>query len=315
MQDLGHCHSAIVQSGPTITSLQDLQTLTVLSLLKRSAPGRSFCEAGTAHDTFHTCENNKDDKHDAFHTCKDDKDDKHSAFHTYGNVKNSKTAAAIEIESATHSSLNQAQSTAMCNILMSGTWDSKTQALLEPFVKGLSTSLVARVLNCLTNVDTVKRFFHWAGQQDSYKHNTYVYNALLMKLGLAKDFIAMWELLDEMRREGCAATNSTFSIIIQYYGKAGLLEECWRTINKATSFGVKPDAHMYTALLGVLFDAGKVDKAKQLLGRMIHYNTVLDMRSWSTVIHGLCKNRKLQDAQMQDVNQIRSRITLYLVGS
>ena len=65
--------------------------------------------------------------------------------------------------------------------------------------------------------------------------------------------------IDEMRREGCVITNTTFSTIIQSYGKAGFLEECWRTVEKATKFGVKPDVYIYTTLLGVLFSVRKIE--------------------------------------------------------
>lgn len=119
-----------------------------------------------------------------------------------------------------------------------------------------------------------------------------------MKLGIAKQFTAIWEHLDEMQRLSCSANGTTFSIIIKYYGKAGFLEEAWATIDKARKFNCKPDIHMYTTLVMVLFEAKKVKKANQLVCSLKQNGFVLDTHLKSIIIRGLCKNGKLKEAQM-----------------
>lgn len=241
-----------------------LTTLSVLVPMNR----RSFCELTTLNDVATMEENDKD-----------------------------KDGASNESESDPTSSV-ESQSYRICNVLLSGTYDSKTIALLEPFAKGLSPRLVARVVNRLSNLEVAKRFFLWAGEQDGYRHNTFVYNALLLKLGVQKQFTAIWELVDDMQRASCAVNSTTFTIIIKYYGKAGMLEEAWNTVNRAERFNCRPDTQMYTALINILFEAGKVNKAESLLSQLFNRGFVIDTRLWSTVIHGLCKNRQLCKAQM-----------------
>eukprot|EP00250_Pteridium_aquilinum_P008345 c17869_g1_i1 orf=130-2601(+) len=303
MQGSAALHTATtLQKGSALLSRRQLQIPTGISLLRRRATERWFCQAVMSHDTFLTNESIEDTEHKSYPSGLE-KNELQEALSRYGNEA---TSATLETESGSHDSLMEVQSLKICNILNGGGWDSKIQECLQPFVKGLCTGLVARVLNRVIDVEAAKSFFNWVAEQDGYKHSIYVYNALLMKLGLAKDFVAVWRLLDEMQREDCAPNNTTFAIIIQYYGKAGLIDQCWQTFTKAERFGVKPDAHIYTTLMRVLFDAGKLSKAKQLLGKMMECNPKLDIHTWSTVIHGLCKNKKMADAQTF-MNQMLSK--------
>ncbi|KAI5063587.1 hypothetical protein GOP47_0022134 [Adiantum capillus-veneris] len=270
-------------------STQKLRTSAATSMSKRKTRDRLLCTAVVSHDvegTSVTSENMEEIDFKSFFPA------------AIGNNGGGGASHGSDFSAGADDSLVEAQSKLICTILDDGVCDCDMRHRLGPFVKILSPALVARVLNRVASVETAQSFFKWVAQQEGYKHDGFVYNALMLKLGQAKNFTAIEELVDKMQAEDCAAlTSSTFSIIIKSYGKARLLEHCWRTLAKAELLGVKVDARMYTTLLWVLFNAGKVLKANQLVHRMEDSKVEFDLHTYFTIIQGLCKNKMLADAQ------------------
>ncbi|MCO5561982.1 hypothetical protein L7F22_015608 [Adiantum nelumboides] len=284
-------HALYTQILPN-ESTHKLRTSTATSVLKRKARDRLLCTTAiVSKDVEGSSVSDEIMEEIDFKSFFPAVPIKWNAVRRHGNNPSAETTAEA------HDFLVEAQSKVIRNVLDDGVWDVSMQRCLGPFVKILTPALVARVLNQLASTKTAQAFFNWVAEQEGYKHDGFVYNALMLKLGQAQNFTAIEELVNKMQMEEGTLTSTTFAIIIKSYGKAGLLEHCWRKFAEADLLGVKPDARMYTSLLWVLFNAGKVSKAKQLVYRMEDRKVEFDLHTWFTIIQGLCKNKMLADAQ------------------
>ncbi|MCO5587442.1 hypothetical protein L7F22_041391 [Adiantum nelumboides] len=284
-------HALYTQILPN-ESTHKLRTSTATSILKRKARDRLLCTTATVSHDVEGCSVSDDIMEEIdFKSFFPAVPTKWNAVWRHGNDPSAET------KTEAHYSLVEAQSKVIRNVLNDGVWDVSMQRRLGPFLKILTPALVARVLNQLASTETAQSFFNWVAEQEGYRHDGFVYNALMLKLGQAQNFTAMEELVNKMQMEEGTLTSTTFAIIIKSYGKAGLLGDCWRKFAKAELLGVKPDARMYTSLLWVLFNAKKVSKANRLVYRMEDRKVEFDLHTWFTIIQGLCKNKFLADAQ------------------
>lgn len=184
----------------------------------------------------------------------------------------------------------------ICNLLDSKGWEAFTEAFLEEhYSMHLSHFNVARVILRQRSVALATSFFQWACKQIG--HEVCSYHAYLMKLGEVKHFDEMWELLNEMRDNGCQVTRTTFCIMIKAYGAARMPSMAVDVLRRVHEYNVTVDTHVYTTLLNVFFLSNLVGEARLCFSRMLEDDLNLDTYAFSTLIRGFGLSWHIRDAQ------------------
>lgn len=103
--------------------------------------------------------------------------------------------------------------------------------------------------------------FDWMRAQPDYVPNVIHYNVVLRTLGRAQRWDELRLCWIEMARDGILPTNNTYSMLIDVYGKAGLVNESLLWIKHMRVRGIFPDEVTMNTVVKVLKDAGEFDRA------------------------------------------------------
>lgn len=109
--------------------------------------------------------------------------------------------------------------------------------------------------------ERVVRVFDWIKSQDDYVYNVIHYNVVLRALGRAQKWDELRLCWTEMAKNGILPTNNTYGMLVDVYGKAGLVKESLLWIKHMKVRGFFPDEVTMNTVVRVLKDAGEYDKA------------------------------------------------------
>ena len=109
--------------------------------------------------------------------------------------------------------------------------------------------------------ERVLRVFEWIKSQEDYVPNVIHYNVVLRVLGRAQKWDELRLCWIEMAKNGVLPTNNTYGMLVDVYGKAGLVKEALLWIKHMKLRGVFPDEVTMNTVVRVLKDAGEFDWA------------------------------------------------------
>ncbi|KAG8364662.1 hypothetical protein BUALT_Bualt18G0021600 [Buddleja alternifolia] len=107
----------------------------------------------------------------------------------------------------------------------------------------------------------VLRVFEWFKSQTDYVPNVIHYNVVLRALGRAQKWDELRLCWIEMAKKGVLPTNNTYGMLVDVYGKAGLVKEALLWIKHMKSRGIFPDEVTMSTVVKVLKDAKEYDRA------------------------------------------------------
>lgn len=109
--------------------------------------------------------------------------------------------------------------------------------------------------------ERVIRVFEWMKSQKEYVPNVIHYNVVLRALGRAQKWDELRLSWIELAKTGVLPTNNTYSMLIDVYGKAGLVKEALLWIKHMKLRGMFPDEVTMSTVVKVLKDVGEFDRA------------------------------------------------------
>ncbi|XP_057955551.1 pentatricopeptide repeat-containing protein At1g73710 [Malania oleifera] len=109
--------------------------------------------------------------------------------------------------------------------------------------------------------ERVVRIFEWMKSQKEYLPNVIHYNIVLRALGRAQKWDELRLCWIEMARNRVLPTNNTYGMLVDVYGKAGLVKEALLWIKHMKSRGIFPDEVTMNTVVRVLKDVGEFDQA------------------------------------------------------
>ncbi|KAI3728757.1 hypothetical protein L6452_17399 [Arctium lappa] len=111
------------------------------------------------------------------------------------------------------------------------------------------------------NWERVIRVFEWMKSQPEYLPNVIHYNVVLRVLGRARKWDELRLCWIEMATKGVLPTNNTYGMLVDVYGKAGLVKEALLWIKHMKLRGIFPDEVTMNTVVRVLKDGGEYDRA------------------------------------------------------
>ncbi|KAK1422873.1 hypothetical protein QVD17_18162 [Tagetes erecta] len=109
--------------------------------------------------------------------------------------------------------------------------------------------------------ERVVRVFDWMKSQDDYLPNVIHYNIVLRVLGRARKWDVLRRCWIEMAEKGVLATNNTYAMLVDVYGKAGFVKEALLWVKHMKVRGMFPDEVTMNTVVRVLKDGGEYDRA------------------------------------------------------
>ncbi|KAL5581925.1 hypothetical protein UlMin_014367 [Ulmus minor] len=146
-------------------------------------------------------------------------------------------------------------------ILKSLESDSDIENALNKFGENLSPKEQTVVLKEQSSWKRVVRVFEWFKSQKDYIPNVIHYNIVLRALGRAQKWDELRLCWIEMAKNSVLPTNNTYGMLVDVYGKAGLVKEALLWIKHMRVRGIFPDEVTMNTVVRVLKEGGEYDRA------------------------------------------------------
>ncbi|KAJ8543457.1 hypothetical protein K7X08_005980 [Anisodus acutangulus] len=147
------------------------------------------------------------------------------------------------------------------SILRSLRTESDVEKTLDLYYGKLSPKEQTVILKEQSNWEKALRVFEWMKSQKDYVPNVIHYNVILRALGRAKKWDELRICWFEMAKNSVFPTNNTYGMLVDVYGKAGLVKEALLWIKHMKLRGIFPDEVTMNTVVKVLKDAGEYDRA------------------------------------------------------
>ena len=147
------------------------------------------------------------------------------------------------------------------SILRSLEYSDDVETTLDSFCENLGPKEMTVILREQSRWERVVKVFEWFKSQKEYVPNVIHYNVVLRALGKAQRWDQLRLFWIEMAKNGVSPTNNTYSMLVDVYGKAGLVKEALLWIKHMRLRGFFPDEVTMSTVVKVLKDVGEFDRA------------------------------------------------------
>ncbi|XP_045811345.1 pentatricopeptide repeat-containing protein At1g73710-like [Trifolium pratense] len=125
----------------------------------------------------------------------------------------------------------------------------------------ISSSKITVILREQRNWERVVRVFKWFKSQEGYFHNVIHYNVVLRALGRAHKWGLLRLCWIDMAKNNVLPKNTTYSMLVDCYGKARRTKEALLWIKHMRMRGLFIDEITMSTVVKVLKDVGEFDRA------------------------------------------------------
>ncbi|KAM6549190.1 hypothetical protein CsatB_020866 [Cannabis sativa] len=146
-------------------------------------------------------------------------------------------------------------------ILRSLESNNDIEKTLSEYCDNLSPKEQTVVLKEQRSWERVIRVFEWFKSQREYEPNVIHYNIVLRVLGRAQKWDELRLCWIDMAKNGVFPTNNTYGMLVDVYGKAGLVKEALLWIKHMIVRGIFPDEVTMNTVVRVLKEGKEYDRA------------------------------------------------------
>ncbi|KAJ0960643.1 hypothetical protein J5N97_001471 [Dioscorea zingiberensis] len=104
-------------------------------------------------------------------------------------------------------------------------------------------------------------------------------------------------LVDRMLLRGCKPSALTYGVLLQGLCKNGQVDEARKLLSQVPN----PNVVLFNTVIGGYLDEGRFEEAKYLYDSMVRYGCSPDFYTYSIIINGLCKARRLGSARQPNI--------------
>ncbi|KAG7988032.1 hypothetical protein I3843_03G166300 [Carya illinoinensis] len=170
-------------------------------------------------------------------------------------------ALALPAQSSSLNSRKKKYGGVLPSILRSLGSENDIEKTLNSFGGNLNPKEQTVILKEQIRWERVIRVFEWFKSQKGYVPNVIHYNVVLRALGRAQKWDELRLCWIEMANKGILPTNNTYGMLVDVYGKAGLVKESLLWIKHMRQRGLFPDEVTMNTVVRVLKDAKEFDRA------------------------------------------------------
>lgn len=199
------------------------------------------------------------------------------------------STAALSTKSSSINGRKKRYGGVLPSVLRSLESKNNVEEALNSFGGNLSPKEQTVILKEQISWERVLRVFEWFKSRKGYVPNVIHYNVVLRALGRAQKWDELRLCWIEMAKNGVLPSNNTYGMLVDVYGKAGLVKESLLWIKHMRQRGLLPDEVTMNTVVRVLKDAREFDRADRFykdwcLGRVELDN--LDVESIADSVNG-----------------------------
>ncbi|KAG7558000.1 Pentatricopeptide repeat [Arabidopsis suecica] len=160
-----------------------------------------------------------------------------------------------------------------------------------------SPTRVQKLIASQSDPFLAKEIFDYASQQPNFRHSQSSHLILILKLGRARYFNLIDDVLAKHRSSGYPLTGEIFTYLIKVYTEAKLPEKVLSTFYKMLEFNFTPQPKHLNRILEVLVShRGYLQKAFELFKSSRLHGVMPNTRSYNILMQAFCLNDDLSIA-------------------
>lgn len=181
----------------------------------------------------------------------------------------------------------------ICKLLSRHHFPASIDAAMSTWAIEINPLLVQEVLKKLSNSGLLAlSFFRWSEKQKGYESCLESYNALIEALGKIKQFKMVWNLVEEMKRQGILS-KGTFALISRRYARARKVKEAVYAFKRMNEFGLIPELNDYNRLIDTLCKSRNVKTAQEVFDKWKNRVFKPDIKSYTILLEGWGQEQNL----------------------
>ncbi|KAF2312117.1 hypothetical protein GH714_028103 [Hevea brasiliensis] len=147
----------------------------------------------------------------------------------------------------------------ICRMMASRAWTTRLQNSIRDLVPEFDHSLVYNVLHGARNSEHALQFFRWVERAGLFRHDRGTHMKIIEILGRASKLNHARCILLDMPKNGVEWDEDMFVVLIESYGKAGIVQEAVKIFQKMNELGVERTVKSYDTLFKVILRRGRYD--------------------------------------------------------
>lgn len=185
----------------------------------------------------------------------------------------------------------------ICRMMANRDWTTRLQNSIRALVPEFDHSLVYNVLHGARKPDHALQFFRWVERAGLIQHDRETHMKIIQILGSYSMLNhARCIVLEDMPKKGFELDEDMFVLLIDSYGKAGIVQESVKMFSKMKELGVERSVKSYDALFKVIVRKGRYMMAKRFFNKMIDEGIGPTRHTYNVLIWGFFLSMRLRTA-------------------
>lgn len=184
----------------------------------------------------------------------------------------------------------------ICRMMSSRAWTTRLQNSIRNLVPCFDHELVYNVLHRAKKADHALQFFRWVERSNLFEHNRETHLKIIEILGHARMLNHARCILLDMPKKGVDWDEDMWVMMIESYGKAGIVQESVKLFDKMAELGVERTVKSYDALFRVITKRGRYMMAKRYYNRMLTEGIEPTRHTFNVLIWGFFLSGKVETA-------------------
>lgn len=184
----------------------------------------------------------------------------------------------------------------ICRMMANRAWTTRLQNSIRNLVSEFDHSLVWNVLHGAKNWEQALQFYRWVERAGLFNHDRETTLKMIQILGRSLKLNHARCIVLDMPKNGVEWDEDLFIVLIDSYGKAGIVQEAVKIFQKMKELGVERTINSYDALFKVILRRGRYMMAKRYFNAMLREGIEPTRHTYNIILWGMFLSLKLETA-------------------
>lgn len=184
----------------------------------------------------------------------------------------------------------------ICRMMDNRAWTTRLQNSIRDLVPEWDHSLVYNVLHGAKKLEHALQFFRWTERSGLIRHDRDTHMKMIKMLGEVSKLNHARCILLDMPEKGVPWDEDMFVVLIESYGKAGIVQESVKIFQKMKDLGVERTIKSYNSLFKVILRRGRYMMAKRYFNKMVSEGVEPTRHTYNLMLWGFFLSLRLETA-------------------
>ncbi|XP_022881073.1 pentatricopeptide repeat-containing protein At2g37230-like [Olea europaea var. sylvestris] len=175
-------------------------------------------------------------------------------------------------------------------------WTTRLQNSIRNLVPSFDQELVYNVLHGSKSSEHALQFFRWVERSGLFQHTKETHLKIIEILGRASKLNHARCILLDMPKKGVEWDEDLWVLLIEGYGKGGIVQESVKLFQKMDELGVERTIKSYDTLFKVIMRKGRYMMAKRYFNKMLGEGIEPTTHTFNIMIWGFFLSGKVETA-------------------